>query len=1332
MSDPNDETSLYPEPTIVVGVGRFGLGVVERVGDDWRSLSAAAGDDPSLKNLRLLSVRADADVDDETWSQPDRDLARIATAAGEDDLPTLAVHWAIVRSLGLVRYRHGTYQFALPQDGGVVEKGNRHNTRRRRYFKWISLDSDPLRAVEELHQLANEDPEVDLFLTPIVERVFHGQSPRIVLHLIGRCRSLLNGCDPSPWPWIRPHLPKRCDGDDRHAAVVEARDQWLSEDDRSGFLDGLVPPPLSRRPSMDGGDAALEPLCVPRSFWPIGGDLETPLSPRRFLRVDWETSGWVTDELDDSESIEFTPVDSSLYRLGFFDHDASGGVDDGSFDQALHKLGRQVQRGLLRIWLDLCHERRESDGHDSSNRRRAGADQSIEQCLEILGELVVEPIVEHRDDELLARPRSRSDRWVDGPELPERPSARLREAVVDTESAETMPERPLLDRFQQLGLHFDGEELGRRPLFRELEVEPAELDEGGRLTPFRRIVNEETRHLISFEHLKDYRQSPTRKPPRLTVYVVADMREPFVRRSLRPVLRALHQELMRAYGPLFDTSREGFDRPLSIVPMCWTPHPADAFGGDYPEANRVEEASILSAVHDLRRWVEALPGSRRCIPQIFINSRVTDNSVLGIDDAVRQTRDFLSFQTRNDLTGDAWLRETAVGFDTDDLFSTFSCVQIDFPAERAREYLANRFGREALMRLRETGRSEELGDATDDDDEAITPPPDELMKPSKAELRDLTADAARRLGGEVEDRIIVDTSTVSGDIVDAMDADFEDYLFDRIHDAWRDLSRNRGAMDDMVDQLRRDSAQYLVDTLEAQRHRADHLIEKRAARGGLKSARAEFRRQHERSRSILDGAESNRRRAQQLCGNHDLPDPTPIGGARQRVVDTAQAKPDETPIQIGLLFWAIMAPVLGAPLAHGVARAFDLHQSTGPIEWVLGPAGWVVGGLLLFAPVFVLLRRHLREAVNEVRDAIGELESTVRDVVEGPRHGVFEGRPSIRSFFAARLRLTAALAERNFADHLHDRVTRDNRLAVRLFQSIEVQQRRLRQRAEALGVRPTSVADSSDRIDDDVQGIFSQRGASADRALLSPKRLIEYYGRHFPTERDVDRRIPEFLERAGGFERWRREACLSDTEALLGFGRDEFVDIVTVPVGAHPAFEDEVGENLAKFVARHYANVGFGARFVGYEGFDSDGMRRLADTSLIVHPRLRSTFEKTRRSPDAEPTTETLDVIESKILPNTAFMLSLVQGINSRSIDNLRRHETFFDRLELPDPATPWRDGPLTLVGRPTSKPEIPEGDDVRARDMGETTSGGELSSGELEASIDVDDSDDQGGGEAG
>lgn len=1274
-------TALYPEPTIVVGIGRFGLAALERLGEDWRWLKTSGKGESSLKNLRLLSLRADPAADSAHWHRPESDLASIALAAGEDDLPTLTLRFAIVRSLGLIRYRDGAYQFALPKDGGVVNIGKELDTRRRRYFHWQTLDSDPRRAVERLHRLSEQIPEVDLFLTPIVERVLHGQSPRILLHLIARCRAYLEGRDPSPWDWLTPFATSNPHS--KTHLTIPFDPTWWSDDDLQ-LLEGLVPPPLHQDSA-----GTFQPITVPSPFRPESRDLPSPLSPNRLLRVDWQTSGWVAEELEQTEAVEFDLLNFSLFRLGFFDHDPSPGFDLPRMTEAISELGTLLHRGLLRMWLDLQAERHENPAASSAERRRDGAEAAAKQCLEILSELIVRPLLNNAQDPLHERPQERDDAWVDGPKLPNSPSTALINAIVDIESAQSMPERPLLERFAELGLHFGTEALGRRPLFRQLDIHPQDLGGEGRLTQLRSAINDETRQLISFEHLKSYRKRPSRQPPKLTLYLVADFGEPFARQAFRPILRAIHQELIRAYGPIFDTSRDGFDRALSITPIIWTPHPADAFGGDHPDANRIEEASILASIHELRRWSEAMPAGRRCIPQIFINSRVTASSVLSLSDAIGQTRDFLNLQIRNDLGKDPWLRQTAQGFDPDDIFSTFACIQIDFPADRAREYLANRLARQALHRLLESGRKE----LTHQDNKellSIAPPSEELLEPSEKRLHQETSQAARRLARSVDDRLLISPQTTTAQLMQAFDENFEDDLYRQVHQTWTNLTRRRGAMDSMVDDLRADIALHLEKTIIDSRNRADRLIEEYAAKGGLQAAQAGFRRLHESSRKLLDDAEADRRQSQLLCRRHSIPDPKPIASARQELIAAAQQKPDRLPMTIGLLLWAIMAPALGAPIIHGIATALGLHNSINPLEIILGPYGWILGAALLFVPLFFLLRHHLNERTLAVKDAVNSLSNAVQGVVEGGEGGLFSSSPSIRSFIAARQRLSAALAGRNFADHIHDRIDQDQSLAFRLIQSLDVQERRLRQRAEALGVRPTTNSEQIAPLDDDIRAIFQNGNGETHQSLLSPEHLLTYYERHFPSERDLDAVIPDLLERAGGFDRWRQEACLSNTEALLDFGRQEFIELLTTPVGAQPTFEEEVGENLARFVARHYSNIGFGARFVGFEGFDTSGIRRLADTSLVLHPKLRRAFEKGRRAPNAPATTETLDIIEALVLPNTAYILSLVQGIHARSIHNLRRHETFFDRLELPDSAAPWRTDAITLTGRGRAPQELP------------------------------------------
>ncbi|MFU8805595.1 MAG: hypothetical protein ACNA8W_17410, partial [Bradymonadaceae bacterium] len=831
-------------------------------------------------------------------------------------------------------------------------------------------------------------------------------------------------------------------------------------------------------------------------------------------------------------------------------------------------------------------------------------------------------------------------------------------------------ERSVAARLASLGLPYERRSPAIRKVFREVSMAPEDVEatrlgaDSGGLAELRTAVNEEVRHLYNFSLLTQYRHRPSRQSPRLTIYVIADMGEPFARRTMRPLLRDVHAELIRAYGPLFGTSKSGFDRSLSISPIIWMPHPSDAFGGMHLAANRQEEASIIETVQGIRRWVESVPREVRCLSQVYINSRITDNAVLSVRDAVRQTRDFVSFQVRNDTSTDPWLRHTAVGPAGDDIYATFTCHEIDFPAERSREYLASRFARECMARLREGEREMQAEVSA----EPFAPPEvKELLDGPDRSLGKHTSAVADRLAARIEDRTVITKEKTSRELLALFDDVFEEDLFRQVHESWVALTRDRGNMDDMIDELRRSTSRHLGGTLRHVRSYGDDLVDEQAAQGGLKSTLRAFNLLSSMTREKLEETEGEKRRSEGLCVDHRIPDPQPIAHTRADVVRASTDKPDWKPMLVGIVVWLLMAPALGGPIAHAISQGFELHQRPGVLEFLFGPLGLITGGAIVFLPVFFLLRRHMRLAVERVYEAVRSMADGARRVVEGGDAGLFSSNASIRSFFSARLRLTAGLAVRNYATRVHQQITRDRQLAHRLIRSVEVQQEQLQRRAEDLGVRPIAIDSEGARIDDDLRHLFATRQGDGVERLADPTALEDYYRRYIGNDQDVDAVIPSFIESAGSFGRWRTEACLADTEKVLGLGRTKFEEVVSKPICDQLTFDEEIGRRLTEFVSRHYSNVGFGARFAGFEGFDVNGVERLADASLVVHPALHRVFEKARRRPDAPPTTETLDIIESDVMPNSAYMLSLVQGIRGESVRNLRRFELYPDHAWLED-----------------------------------------------------------------
>ncbi len=1311
---------VYPAPTLVVGVGRLGLATLERLGDDWMGLELS-GADESIRNLRLIAVReapgeergpaapsppaldraAPDGPSDDAWRRRERPAAQVARFLGEGDLPTRALDLAILRSLGLVRYHEGTYQVSLARDDGAVEEVSEgtegpaahRSSHRRRYFEWLALSPDPIVAAERLRQSTEHSKELDLFLTPLLNRMRQGHSPRTLLAAIGRCFALLEGRDPSPWGWLRPWLlaaaadagaggpDLRLDvagaplGLDPAARRAEKRLEDLPEP-LPGWMDWLARRKGARAPT----------LALPATFLPGAADPASPMPPRDLLGRDWQATSWAIDDPEGRAAATFLPLPVTPLRLGLFDHDSREADPEvrRRFAGRLVELGRLVHQGLLRLWVDLQRTRiAEADAHlMREGRARDYQADALQQSLEILGELVVRPMAADEAGESPegvarpARPAAPTEQV-----LPAAPSRFLSGIVVDEGSTADPVRRLLAERLAELGLDRPGELASfRRPLLSDVVLEPADLeprreadDEApGGLRELRRVLNSQVRSLFDFGFLTRYRRHPTRRPPRLTVFVVGDMSEPFVRAALRAVLRDVHAELLRAFTPIFRTYREGFDRSLCVTPILWMPHPADPFEGAAPEPTRSEESAIIDAVHGIRHWVECvLPAGKRFIPQIFVNSRVTDVATLSLADAVRQTRDFLSFQVRNDLAGDPWLRATAAGSGQADLFSSFSCYEIDFPALRCREYLANRMARELLGVIQEPppGAARGPRESSDEDPlEGFAPPAlDGLVETLRAELGGVTGRAGREVAATVRDALPIDRATRAAEIEEAYDERFERNLRRGILDHWRRLTGKLGKIDDLVDDLRRHTSELLSRRIRELTRHSDELITDALVEGGLGRAMGRLHRLRSRCRDLFQAEEAQRETREELAGRHAIPELGPLAVARAELLTAARDKPDLEPLRLGLVVVALLAPVLGAPLAQSLAYFERLHLSGGLAEALLGPLGPVTGGLALFLPAWALLSWHVRRRTRALAAARERLAAAAERILRGSGGPLASEPPtSIRSFLEARLELTGAVATRGFALHVLERVLADTRLAERLSRSIDIQHQILSRRAEDLGVRATMERGSE--ADEDLERLLDGHGTHHTERLIGADSLRSYYRQVIRQPTDLVAELPDFVPAAGGIDRWRTEACLTATERILGHCRRIFRGIVDEAVWDQHFFREDMARRLVAFVGRCYSNLGFGAEFRGYEGLDPDGVPVLADAALVLHRELARVFEEAREDSRAlVPTTRTLEVVRTAIRPNAAYMLSLVQGIRVHSVRNLRRFESFHDRLRMPD-----------------------------------------------------------------
>jgi hypothetical protein len=1344
---PTPSSQTYPDPCIVVGVGRYGLQVLERLAEDWNWLQASSPG-PTIGNLRLLHVGKGKKSTQDSWRRLEAATIQIARFIGDGDRPSLALDFAILRCLGLVRYHDGLYEVAVPQDAGLVQKyeegeeaGEGHDGRlfRRRYFRWLKLAEDPLSSAEVLANRTQDVPTFDLFVSPLLQRVREGHSPDTILTLISRCRSMQASKDPSPWHWTKELFGEEtsevCSAAPfggrhiRFSAQDWQEKGWLRAADVENWnppsnqpnddgalvtakppLEGYASPPLEwwaeARGSAGSGEKELH-LNVPRPFLPDTKGLMSPLNDdapggHPLLRVDWESAGWAQDS---ESAFLFEIVDVSPFRLGLFDHHCHYGraeypiTEDSRKIQHLEarikKFGDELKRGLVRLWLDMQWRYSPSSGADAGGTlEREGAAACVRQSLEFLGQLVVRDLVADLDSGIdlpTSRTQTKADKFLEGAPLTESPSEFIREQVIARESPDDSAERALERRLSALGLgSVEASEDFDHRLFHQVLFEAGdlpndpwsggagrELDSArgptGGLRHLRQCVNREVRHLFNMDHLIRCRQRAIRRAPRLTVFMIADMGEPFSRAALRVATREVHAELQRSFGPIFETFREGFDRALNIVPILSMPHPADALHAGSPVESRVEEATIIESVHALRRWIEAIPLGTSCISQIFVNARVTDSAFVNVRDSVRQTVDFISLLVRNDISRDRWLRDVSTGGPGRDLFSSFTCYQIQFPAHRAREYMASRLALDSIHQLQESQRDGidpdpvSVGELKDDDARLGSA----LAKSQKA-LDDLLAGEAETIANKVNAEASGVTLQTDGPALsERFDAARGEAMKADIRTVWQRLSSASGQMDGHVRNLRKDLAPAVVNARGQIAKHSDELIVKYAGEGGVRRSQVAIDNRRLEAKQELVAAEETRRRSATRCEHHAVPAMDAIDSPRESVVELAREKPSFVPmLRVGLAIWAVIGLSLGAPLVYQIYAAVGLEQAWPWLEWTLTALAPVIGAALFTLPVWWLLRRVMRRHVESIVDGITSLSDAARGIVEAGREGgtvKSGGAKSIWSFFASRLSLAGDLARRTFVQNLFVQYETDAKLADRIMRSLKAQYRLVQRRMEDLGVRSALGADAG--VDhDDVTELFMRRNRVKTDSFIQPESLRRHYKertRHAAKAQSVK----HFVEVAGGLSAWRQRACFSDTETVLSHGREQFRDVTESALCDNAVHEAEALESLRSFVARYYANVGFGAKFIGYEGLDPDGISVPAHAALLAGTGFARRFEQMKRDDAANEGSDltlSMDVLESKpLLPNTAFMLCLAQDVRARSFQNLSRFESALERADM-------------------------------------------------------------------
>ena len=1298
----------FPEPAIVVGIGRFGLATLERLGMSW-SAQQDAHVDPSIGNLRLIHACAAGRDEEPVWRGVDRNSSLWADVLGVGNSPQAALDFAILRTLGLVRYRDGVFEVAVPRDGGAVvvpvgsagplsgqapeepvvefddwaiesddegpaaaplpepgferleagaaEEANEVKTRRIRYFRWLTLDEDPVIATDLLRRRAEREKDLDLFLTPILSRVRGGHSPSTIVGCIMRAKALAQGRDPSPWKWCK--TLGESTSLDKIAVSADARSGEEVHLDRHA---DALPDPWPRDPSSL---VLRVPLSMLRNDETYPDDLDAPIDPRAILNVPWELTGWTMQEQDAPGDVllAFTPLDLGWVRLGLFDGSmvgsngaaaAQGAASSEVMRKRLMLLSNQVFRGLLALFIDLRNARvQEYDVPVLEDQSVVLRELAIDQTLDVLSELLVRDLGEHAN---YAAPKVEPQPSP----LPSAPSRTLVSLELQKEEGREAEDR-LRRRLGELGL------LGNEtPTMTERVYGAAAFADPGDKNGFAALrdhLRHATRSLYRHEFQAKTTGGLTRRIRRLTVYVIGDLDEPFARSMFRGILSAVHAELLRDFGSLFQRFREGFDRTLCVTPIAWLSHAGQVLEhvGEVglPEQlrNAQREAhAVLDALFQLRRTIEEMPRGDRCVSQLFANARVNERAVLSLEEAARQTHDYLWLQIRSRTASDDWLQRVAIGPNGKDFLGTFSCVRAEFPAERASEYLANRFSRACLANV--------LGEPTagavaellkEARDRGATDFDADSVEAARSDSSQALREACEVLGASLAAAARGGSDVVAADrgieVAARFGAEMEARVRDEVQHSWQGLTEPAGDMDRRVDELRVCATKELERAWDAAQRMHDGMvgtIERGRVATEVVSA---FREVERETRDELRDADFRCRADAEACRS-PIPDWRRIVPNVAAVRKAALDKPDRAPMALGWVMAVVLAPALLGPVIASVALAFDLQVHPGILEAVLGVgAPYLAIGLVGLAAWF-WLRAVMRRALAAIGAEAETLASSAHDLIAG-------GSASVFSFLDQRIGLASATALRRGRQAMHGRTAINSALAHRIERAAVVQARSLRRKAEDMGAYAGKDG-SSGIVQDDVSAIFSGVSGGGE-SLIEPKELIRYYRGTVGQTEDPRAWKGMFIRSAGGLSDWRETAPFSDESGVLQVGRSVFSELRDRSALRLGALSEAASLRMSSFLRRHYQALGFGAVFTGYEGSDQDGVRVIADATLVVPEE----FGDSRRL-SWLPTNPRVDVRTAAIPANSVFLLSMAQGIAAASAHNFQRYESYHDRTAQP------------------------------------------------------------------
>ena len=1353
------QNKLYPYPTIVVGVGKFGLSCLEFLGEKWISRKSTGGD-TSCRNLRLLHLDYDEQKNDPTsWPRVEKRVSDFLSQVRTDDMPVQALNMLILRTMGLIRFSDGHFQACFPKDGGfismvedeglfrfpdasVTKDDSNSKLYRRKYFRWVSLGTDPLIAVQNLSDLRSGNAEYDHFVGAILHRVRLGHSPNIILRMIFRSEELCShGSDPSPWSWVH-ELGKPYQTQATEGATVESPNNTDSEvlsvsfevNDRIRYAPYSVEGKTVVKEDIKHSKNLVED--VGQVFFDAWGEVLVP----QFLEWNQATGSVVkkviqvpscnvfrTDmEGESSQTIYTTPYQNmySILKQDFSNRDGEdalrllpvsdfqlGMIDSDSWSRdkeyyahlqkRLKEYGRLTYQGLLLLWSDLEQSISVHDFNGEADSHQEVLQKSIKQSLAFLGELLVKkhlfdaPSLQTGSDD-----RQPTDIWTDGLPLPKDASNQLKRAQVNSYSGQSQEIQELYERLIEIGVPIEEKQEHTRPLYTRIDFDPeslnAHVQEGSKtyhssdeddessyhisdqdflenetILRLRKHINAELRHLYSLDNLRSVNKGIHRTPPELKVFVVADFHDPFARVALQPLLKSISAEIFRTIHSVFQIERGGVWRNTAVVPLVWLPNPTDptSGGGLKRERRNRQSAVSLYAIHSLRKWLESIPKENCNFRQIFLNSRMTDNAYLGTRDATTQTAHFIEYQITNQF-GDAQdLDATKAFIDNDALFASFACQLIDFPETRTREYLATLLGLDFLERIRDNRSSTEVPTLDlmrqKDDKEVVAR--EETSQDLRLDIHSLLEQQAKKACAASNVRF--DSIEASLETVfTTMTAEHLLGIKDHVRQAWMTFVSESGRLDQLIKRFHIDTEKQSQQKIEKDFEDTNRHFTDLIAKTGVDKARQFLHQQksrHDEGLRAMDGTISQK---SQYAKSQDIPKMNVLNPLFENIKSASVER-------LSLRSKDYMSFIMGIWLLIGSCSlvwmglsSAELYKNPSVLEWI----AWTILPLVLTGAAIVGFRNLLQQKAEELHDvflqASTDFLNRLEELFVGETH-------SLESFFHSRAELSLLNKQREYNSNTVEHSKFDQRLGERFQQSVNLQETLLQQHLEELGVRLTS----GNLTEQDPSLLYNVYSAQYNFSLLNPEIIRAHYLQHCPadSERFWTDKVRKMLQQLGDLDKWRVEAPLSNTEALLDYGRNEedFRQFVDKPlINQDQKIRDDLFENIINFILTNHPNTGIGADFDGYRGLDNNNIQMVTCT-LVLHEKMQKGLAQEanrvieQKLPLEESARKVRTMIQNArvsktIRANSVCLYSISTGISTRIIQNLKRYHTPLERVE--------------------------------------------------------------------